>query len=255
MTVRSCLAPGACDTSLQGRLCRSCNMAHINAIKWGRDPDLQAERSAWRERLQVDECDRHLVAGERYRVEFNRKTGDYIRVRLKCRATGRRSMLSRVIMDAPDRMVVDHINGDTLDNRRINLRVCTPRQNTMNMRAFRQNQFGHVPASLFKGVGRDGTGWKAQIKNANVSVYLGTFKTELAAAHAYDDAARKLYGQFAALNFPQDGEVGCLARGSQAGTSHSRPGQPIHDACCDMPDALASSASDRPFHVQKVAHD
>jgi hypothetical protein len=93
--------------------------------------------------------------------------------------------------------VTDHINGDTLDNRRENLRVCTHRQNLLNAGPRR-------PGKRYKGAGwhkRRGK-WQAYITVRGKLKWLGYFDTEEAAAHAYDEAARKHHGEFAYLNFP-----------------------------------------------------
>lgn len=101
----------------------------------------------------------------------------------------------------------DHVNGDGLDNRRVNLREATKSQNGANRRK-------SVPgtASRFKGVSRhaDGRQWRAQIGVNGEKVYLGLYLSEEAAARAYDDKARAAFGEFAALNFPRPGEASCL---------------------------------------------
>jgi hypothetical protein len=92
---------------------------------------------------------------------------------------------------------VDHINGDTLDNRRENLRVCTRKENNQNC-----NKRGTLPKSKYKGVvwvkkvGK----WKAQIKSDKKTIYLGYFKDELLAAKAYNSAAILYFGEFARQN-------------------------------------------------------
>lgn len=101
---------------------------------------------------------------------------------------------------------VDHINGDGLDNRRSNLRVCASGENRRN---------SHKPrittTSRFKGVYCFNCAWTAQIGSHGDNIYLGTFPTEEAAAHAYDDAARRLHGEFARVNFPGPREQGAIA--------------------------------------------
>jgi len=83
-------------------------------------------------------------------------------------------------------MVVDHINHNVLDNRRSNLRICTPAQNQANTRP---NTKG---ASKFKGVSRNKDKWTASIA--------ATFDTEQEAADWYDRMARLAQGEFAYLN-------------------------------------------------------
>ena len=95
--------------------------------------------------------------------------------------------------------LVDHINGDVTDNRRSNLREATPSQNGANRRIGADNTSG------YKGVSRDRSRWIAHIKENRVTHTLGSFDTPEDAARAYDDAAVRYFGEYAALNFPRDG--------------------------------------------------
>lgn len=109
-----------------------------------------------------------------------------------------RRYLHRVIMNAPPGVEVDHINGDTLDNRRCNLRFATSTQQKCNQRP-------RGGTSKYKGVGwhkRDRK-WRAQITYHGKQISLGYFDGELGAAFAYDVAARILFGEFARLNFQE----------------------------------------------------
>lgn len=95
-------------------------------------------------------------------------------------------------------VLVDHINRNRLDNRRANLRTASAAENTANVGLTSKNNSG------YKGVCRP-TGeskWVAQIQVDGVDHYLGRFVTALDAAYAYDDAARRLVGEFAQTNFP-----------------------------------------------------
>lgn len=105
------------------------------------------------------------------------------------------SMHRTLMLPDPDGEV-DHINGDRLDNRRCNLRLCTKSQNQHNKSASR------ISASRYKGVSPStgGTGWKAFIWRNGRNSYLGTFPTEGRAARAYDAAAAQAFGSFAKLN-------------------------------------------------------
>lgn len=104
-------------------------------------------------------------------------------------------LMHRVLLQAPNDMLVDHINGNPLDNRRANLRLCTHAENM-------RNSASRTGASQFKGVWKSrGKVWRACIKLHGKSIHLGSFTTEEAAALAYDEAAIRLHGQFAKTNF------------------------------------------------------
>jgi hypothetical protein len=94
--------------------------------------------------------------------------------------------------------LVDHINGDGLDNRRVNLREATRAENNRNRGLNRNNRSG------YKGVAPTKSGrWSARIKAHGTDRSLGTFATAEAAARAYDDAARELFGEFARPNLSE----------------------------------------------------
>ena len=105
-------------------------------------------------------------------------------------------MAHRVIMPNPDFMV-DHINGDGLDNKEINLRYATGSQNNMNSIKRENCSSIYKGVSLFK---RDNI-WTAQIKVYGKNIHLGRFDIEIEAAHAYDKAAKEYFGEYALLNF------------------------------------------------------
>jgi hypothetical protein len=104
---------------------------------------------------------------------------------------------------------IGHRNDDPLDCRRANLVLRSLTETAANKR--KQATFrGRPCTSRFKGVFLDkrrGT-WVAKIKKDRVSRGLGSFDTEIAAAMAYDEAARELFGEHARPNFPVAGEAG-----------------------------------------------
>jgi len=111
--------------------------------------------------------------------------------------------MHRWIMEPPPGMVVDHINGDGLDNRRANLRLATVSQNGANRR-------GRIAGTKAKyiGVSKDprhrNSAWRFRIFIGEEAVRGGGFATAEDAARAYDAAAIKAFGAFAKLNFPED---------------------------------------------------
>lgn len=105
--------------------------------------------------------------------------------------------MHQVLMNAPEGFEIDHINGDGLDNRRSNLRICTHQQNIWNRRA----QKGST--SKYKGVSFQASTqyWKAYISiDGGKQKHLGCYLNEEGAARAYNKAAKKYHGEFARLN-------------------------------------------------------
>ena len=109
------------------------------------------------------------------------------------REAGKRKciMLHRLILNAPKGVCVDHKDGNTFNNTRENLRLCSQSQNLQNRRA-RQNT--HLKGITFR---RDRNRWRARIKYNGKELYLGYYRTQEEAHAAYLEAARKYYGEFA----------------------------------------------------------
>lgn len=90
---------------------------------------------------------------------------------------------------------VDHKNGNKLDNRKSNLRICNCAQNCMNKPANRKNK-----TSIYKGVSKDRNRYRATIKVYGKKIHLGSYLTEIEAAKAYDIAAKEYHKEFSHTN-------------------------------------------------------
>ena len=108
--------------------------------------------------------------------------------------------MHRLIMNPPNTLYVDHKNGDKLDNRKKNLRICTASQNQANRVLGKNSTNGYK--GVYK-VNRDTNiihPWRAAIKQNNRWIWLGNYSTVKQAALAYNKAAKKYKGSFALLN-------------------------------------------------------
>lgn len=91
-------------------------------------------------------------------------------------------MMHRVIMNTPKNKQTDHINGDTLDNRRANLRVVTQSQNLWNVKV--------------KGITWTISGYQVRIQKQGKRIFIGYYKTEKEAITARKAAEKKYYGNY-----------------------------------------------------------
>ena len=108
-------------------------------------------------------------------------------------------LMHRLILKAKEGELVDHINHNTLDNRRCNIRICTASQSNFNLRPKKRTA---EIASRYKGVcwHTIGKKWSSYIGKHGKVKYLGLFMEEKDAAKAYNEAAKELFGEFAYLN-------------------------------------------------------
>lgn len=141
--------------------------------------------------ILLDDADVELVGTGWYAVDH-----DSVFYAMRKR-NGRTQYMHRLLMGFPS-VSVDHRNRNGLDNRRANLRLATPRQQSVNKSKSRTRR-----TSRFLGVFLDSeTGkWTAELRSDRHPRRIGRFTSEVEAARAYDARAREVYGEFAALNF------------------------------------------------------
>lgn len=144
----------------------------------------------------VDDDDLPLLLQYRWQAKLRRNGMYYACTSID----GRTVYIMDVLLSVPHGMMADHINRDTLDNRRSNLRIVTPAKNAWNRNAMRGT------ASGYKGVSWnvDAKQWSARITVRGRREHLGYYDDASEAAYAYDNAARIYYGEFAVFNFPNE---------------------------------------------------
>ncbi len=136
---------------------------------------------------ELDEADYNIHGSHKWYAWWNRHTETFYAIRnVVDLFTGKRTTTSlhRAIVGAIDpNAQVDHINHDTLDNRRENLRIVTDRQNKSNLKGKGEGKF----SSIYTGVYfcKKTSKWRARVKIQGKNKHLGYFATELAAAEAY----------------------------------------------------------------------
>ncbi len=156
----------------------------------------------------IDAADFPLVGGDKWYALASRRQNRWYARRQVYPAGGGRLVvhMHREIMCAAEGVMVDHINGNGLDNRRCNLRLASAAQNAANRIINPRCASGYKGVEARKRLARP---FFAVIGGRPNREYLGCFSTPEEAARAYDDAARLRWGQHARLNFPLPGEQGC----------------------------------------------
>lgn len=137
-----------------------------------------------------------------WHAQWNKNNQSFYASRKSKTINGKRhtiSMASEILgilgLECNDKHCPDHINHITLDNRSVNIRLCTASQN-------QHNRLKQVGSSKFKGVcwHKNERKWRARINYKGKRIHLGSFDNEIDAAESYNNAAIKYFGEFARLN-------------------------------------------------------
>jgi hypothetical protein len=147
----------------------------------------------------IDDADRDAVIMRSWHAHRNNDGRIYAQTRLFKSETLSRTVVSlhRFLMKPPRDSWVDHRDGNTLNNTRANLRICSPAENNRNRKPIGST-------SRFKGVWlyRQSGKLRTAITVGGQRINGGLFETEEEAARRYDELARIHHGEFARLNFP-----------------------------------------------------
>lgn len=140
----------------------------------------------------IDVRDAHLVAGKRW-VALVGKGANYAASYTREGGKTVATLMHRLILNAPSGALVDHVNGDGLDNTRANIRLATTAQNAHNQKLSSANRSG------VKGVGWNARAgkWIARVMKDGKHTYLGLFEDLAAAEEAVLRARADLHGEFA----------------------------------------------------------
>ena len=145
--------------------------------------------SAFKWYAQWNQCTRSFYACRSVRTGLDRPRQRQLRMH--------RAIWERHDGPIPTGRSIDHIDRDSLNNRRANLRPATRSQQVQNQGVRKDNLSG------YRGVRKMPLGnWQARIAVGGHKLHLGTYDDPIQAARAYDAAARRHHGEFAQLNFP-----------------------------------------------------
>jgi hypothetical protein len=142
----------------------------------------------------VDAADFELVNQYKWCASRSGRGNKFYAVRMN---KGKLQGMHRFLMNPPEGMVTDHIDGNSLDNRRGNMRNCTQQQNNYSTRQ-RPGRSGCVGVTP----NAKGDKWVARIRKDGEETYLGTFVDKQEAVRVRDRKAAELFGEFACLNPP-----------------------------------------------------
>lgn len=145
-----------------------------------------------------DECDLSIAESRQWYIFRKYPMGAFNGIPRK---------FSVAVMNPAKGEVVDHINGNTRDNRRKNLRNITQGNNTRNRHMAKNNKTGYKGVSLNKRTGK----YEVHICINGKDKYLGLYDTAIEAAQIYDNASRQFHGEYGGVNFPQGEEISCFS--------------------------------------------
>ena len=143
----------------------------------------------------VDDEDFEYLNQWKWNYHKSRKTGYATRSFWK-EGKGSTIIMHRLLLNASKEQMVDHINHNGIDNRKHNLRLCTPHENACNSEKQINNSSGIKGVDYFDRLKK----WRVRIQSNNKQFHIGVYPTKETALIAYNEAAIKYHGAFALLN-------------------------------------------------------
>lgn len=151
----------------------------------------------------LDDEDYSKFSGFVWNILNSSRKHKYVARGARTQGKYRKILLHREILEAPKDLMVDHINGNTLDNRKSNLRLVTRNKNLQNSKLRSDSKCSYKGVRRIKRKKQDKFSARIQI-DKNTRLYLGYFDSEKEAALAYNEAAIKHFGEYANLNKLED---------------------------------------------------
>jgi len=154
----------------------------------------------------MDDEDYDWLMGSKWYAHRKPRGDGYYAARHTGSSRCKKIFMHREIMKTPEGYETDHVNGDGLDNRRLNLRTCSKSQNQHNQSVKRKGTSSkYKGVSYYKANGK----WGVNLALDGKSLFFGLHDTEEEAARVYNEKAIELFGEFASLNIvgPDDGSV------------------------------------------------
>jgi hypothetical protein len=139
--------------------------------------------------VEVDDEDAGRVLAHSWWESSSPETDGHV-ICFSAKIGGKIIKLHRFIMGDPAGLVIDHRDGNRLNNRKANLRACTTRENNQNLGLTRRNRSGYRGVSFSRTAGK----WRARIGLNRKQLHLGYFESPNLAAAAYEQAAELFYG-------------------------------------------------------------
>lgn len=145
----------------------------------------------------IDAEDFEKISNFKWHVNYNKKNNYYIQANIYVNGKRTTKSLHKIIMGDFKDKIIDHINGNTLDCRKENMRFVTNQENSFNQKVSKNKK-----SSKHKGIyhNKKLNNWKVLIKYNYKNIYIGVFDTEQKAVNAYNEKAKELFGEYARLN-------------------------------------------------------
>lgn len=143
----------------------------------------------------VDDDDYEKVNQHKWYARKNGKNDAYYALRWD-NCSNKHVRMHRALMEVTSELIVDHVNHNTLDNRKSNLRICNKTENCRNQRLRLQNTSGYKGVSYHKNHKK----YEAKIKYNGKRLFLGYYETAKEAAISYNEKAKELFKEFAWIN-------------------------------------------------------